>query len=355
MNIAKKEFGKTVDGESVFNYTIENNIGTSVTLSEFGASVISLITCDRYGNYADIVCGYDDLDGYASGNSYQGAVVGRVANRIANAEFSLDGIKYTLAKNDNVNSLHGGNIGFSHRVWKSKCSMDDRCANITFSLFSPDGEEGYPGNLEVSVTYTLDNENALYIRYVARTDKKTVVNLTNHSYFNLSGYSSGSILDHELQINADRFLPTDEFSIPTGEIMSVYSTPFDFKESKVVGKDIDADNIYLKRACGYDHCFVFTDNADAYSKKACLYDKKSGRALTLYTDMPAVQLYTGNFLCEENQRFKGGCLQKKRMALCLETQFMPDSPNHKNFTDCTLDPGQKYDHFTKFKFSIIDQ
>lgn len=352
MNIEKNKFGITREGECVFKYTLENDRGTSITLSEFGASILSLITRDKYGNHADIVCGYDELDGYVSGNSYQGAIAGRVANRIKNAEFVLDGVKYTLSKNDNVNSLHGGNIGFSHKVWKSECCMNDDSASVTFSLFSPDGDEGYPGNLDVSVTYTLDNKDTLNIHYTAQTDKKTVVNLTNHSYFDLSGYDNGSILDHELQINADRFIPTDELSIPTGEIMSVDGTPFDFRESKTVGRDINSDNIYLKRAGGYDHCLVFSDDADVNSPKVRLYDKKSGRILTLYTDMPAIQLYTGNFLCEEKHRFKGGCMQKKQMALCLETQFMPDSPNHDDFTDCTLDPSQKYDHFTTLKFSV---
>lgn len=344
--INKRYFGKTPSGEEVYIYDIENR-EIKLSVMEFGAAVVSLYTPDREGVSRDIVCGYDTLDSYIEGDGYQGAVVGRWANRINKGKFTLDGKQYILNINNGNNHLHGGNVGFSHKVWRSDIEGE---SSVRFSYLSPDGEEGYPGNLQVSVEYTLI-DGRIILTYRAQSDKNTVINLTNHTYFNLSGYDSGKIFDHELCIFAQSYLPTDENLIPTGEIKSVENTPFDFRIPKTIGRDFDLSQHDLKTAGGYDHCFVL-ENTDGNKPNIEVYDKKSGRGVRVYTDQPCVQLYTGNFLTNEKYPFKNGYHQSPQNAFCLETQIMPDSMNHEGFTDPVLKAGEQYIKKTAFEFFV---
>lgn len=351
MKIEKNLFGITKNGEEVYIYTLQNNNGISVSICEFGAAIVKLCVPDKNGNIADIIGGYDCLSSYEDGDGYQGAIVGRFGNRIAKGIFTLDGATYKLYINNGENHLHGGKIGFSHKVWASDISLSDDCATLMLSLVSPDGDEGYPGELTVRVTYTLDSDS-LTISYSATTDKKTVLNLTNHSYFNLAGYDSGKIFDHIIKISADRFLPTDAGLIPTGEITSVEGTPFDFRSPKAIGRDFYSNDINLKNALGYDHCLVFDESVCEDEPKIIVTEKSSGRVMEVYTTMPAVHFYTGNFLNNPDYPFKGNYPQATQNAFCLETENMPDSMNHENFTDCTLDAGKTFESFTKFRFLI---
>lgn len=350
MKALKNFFGKTQNNEDVYIYTLENNNGVSVCISEFGGAIVKLNVPDKNGNISDIVCGFDNLSSYELSDGYQGALIGRCANRIGNAKFTLDGVTYNLYNNVGNDHLHGGRVGFSHKVWDSEIIENDNSVSLKLCLFSPDGDENYPGNLSVCVIYTLDNENALNIQYSAQTDKKTIINLTNHAYFNLAGYNSGKIFDHKVTILADKFLPTSDSLIPTGEILPVENTPFDFRREKSIGQDFHADNINLKYAGGYDHCMVFESGLSSDTPKITVREEKCGRAMQVYTDMPAVHFYTGNFMKNKDYPFKNNYEQVEQNAFCLETEKMPDSINHENFTDCTLDVGQVYSTFTKFKF-----
>ena len=351
MSIEKRFFGKLCSGEEVYSYTLQNKNGMKVKILSYGGAIAELWTPDRNGSFADLVGGYDSLDSYVGGDGYQGALIGRVGNRIAKGRFTLDGVKYTLAVNNGENHLHGGDVGFDSKVW-SVTEVDSDEPELELGYLSPDGEEGYPGALDVKVTYKLTADNALSINYRATTDKKTVLNLTNHTYFNLAGYTHGTVLDHELYLDADSFLPTDEGLIPTGELRSVEGTPFDFRTPKTLSRDFYADDICLKLAGGYDHCLNFTGGETGrIERRAELYHPDSGRVMEVYTDQPCVQLYTGNFLNNEKYPFKGGFAQRKQSFVCLETQHMPDSINHGNFTDCTLSPGEVYDYTTVYKFS----
>lgn len=350
MKAIKDFFGKTQNNEDVYIYTLQNNNGVSISISEFGGAIVKLFVPDRNGNISDIVCGFDNLSSYELSDGYQGAIIGRFGNRIGQAKFSLDGVTYDLYKNNGNNHLHGGKVGFSHKVWSSEIIEKVDSISLKLTLFSPDGEENYPGNLSVTVIYTLDNENALTIEYSATTDKKTILNLTNHTYFNLSGYDSGKIFDHKVTILADRFLPTDDELIPTGEIVSVENTPFDFRKEKSIGQDFFSDDLNLKNAGGYDHCLIFEKCLSPDTPKITVKDEISGREMLLYTDMPAVHFYTGNFMKNKEHPFKNNYEQVEQNAFCLETEKMPDSINHKNFTDCTLSKGEVYKTYTKFKF-----
>ena len=350
--ITKNIFGVLADGQEVYSYTLENKNGMSAKILDFGGIINEINVPDKQGRFADVVGGYDNLESYLNASGYQGALIGRFGNRIAGGKFTLDGKEYTLFCNNNaVNHLHGGEIGFDRKIW-NVTAIDGDEPTLELGYVSPDGEEGYPGTLDVRVTYVLKAENALSIRYEATTDKKTILNLTNHAYFNLGGFEGESIKEHYLQIDADSYIRTNELLIPTGEIASVEGTPFDFRQGKLVGEEIDADNIDLKIAGGYDHCFNFTGGkADKIALRATLKDAKSGRVMKMYTNQPCVQLYTGNFLEDDDYAFKGGKAKKKQMALCLETQHMPDAINHPNFTDVTLDVGEKYDYTTVYAFS----
>ncbi len=342
MSVEKKSFGRIAEnGDEVFAYTLRNANGMQAKILTFGGAVAQLLVPDRYGRMADVVGGYDALDSYVNADGYQGALVGRVANRIARGRFSLDDVDYTLAVNNGANHLHGGRVGFSHRIWDV--------------VSENDGEEGYPGTLTVTVSYRLTRQNGLVIRYCATTDKTTIVNLTNHSYFHLGGFDNGCVHSQHLTLDADAYLPTDDTLIPTGEIRSVEGTPFDFREPKPIGRDIALSNPDLLVAGGYDHCLVFADRASTGPiKRGELYDPVSGRLMEMYTDQPCVQLYSGNFLGNEAYPFKGGCPQKKQMLLCLETECMPDSVNHSGFTNTVLHPGEIYDTVTEYRFGIKD-
>ena len=350
MSISKAYFGSLSDGRAVSEYALVNANGINVKLLDYGATVKEIHVPDKNGIFADVVAGYDTLDSYVNADGYQGAVIGRIGNRICKGKFTLDGKEYNLFINNGPNHLHGGEYGFNSKIWNAEMIDGDEPA-VVFEYTSPDGEEGYPGTLNVTVKYTLTADNALSINYVATTDKKTIVNLTNHSYFNLGGYSSGSIHSHELWIDAEHYLPTDDTLIPTGEIRSVKGTPFDFTVAKEVGRDISSNDEGLIFARGYDHCFYFGESKDVV-KRAELYDKKSGRAMEMFTNQPAVHIYTGNYVNNEKYPFKGGVAQNEQTLICLETEKMPDSINHENFTNVVLDPGEVYDFTTVYKFSV---
>ena len=344
--ISKRFFGRTPSGEDVYIYDIENS-KIKLSVMEFGAAVISLYAPDREGGACDIVCGYDDLDSYIEGDGYQGAVVGRWANRINKGKFTLDGVEYSLYCNNGENHLHGGKTGFSHRVWKSEITGE---CSVRFSYLSPDGEEEYPGNLSVCVDYVLSDDK-ISLKYSAQSDKNTIINLTNHTYFNLSGFDSGKVFDHELKVRAHSYLPTDEGLIPTGEIRSVENTPFDFRVPKTIGRDFDLSNRDLMLAGGYDHCLVFEDTEKS-EPEIEVYEKKSGRGMRVYTNQPCVHFYTGNFLVNKKYPFKGNYPQSPQNAFCLETEIMPDSMNHEGFTNPVLKAGERYERETSFEFYV---
>ena len=322
-----------------------------MSILDFGGAIQSLYVPDRDGRLADVVCGYDQLEGYVKGDGYQGALIGRFGNRIAKGRFTLDGEEYALYANDGENHLHGGKRGFSHSIWDVE-EKDGLEPSLVLRRLSSDGEEGYPGNLDVTVTYALTADNRLVIHYEAETDRTTHLNLTNHAYFNLGGFASGTILDHELTMDASGFLETDEGLIPTGTILPVKDTPFDFRRTKTIGRDFFEDFEPLHLAGGYDHCMVFTPSEEKeIVLRATLRDPKSGRTMRVLTDQPCVQLYTGNFMKNAAYPLKGGYPQRPQNAVCLETQHMPDSPNHEEFTDTRLHPGEKYDFTTVYAFS----
>jgi aldose 1-epimerase len=343
--VSRMDFGKTPDGTPVELFTLTNGKITAKVMT-YGAILTELSVPDRAGKPGDVVLGFDTLEGYLAGHPYFGATVGRVANRIGGAKFTLDGKDHKLAANNGPNTLHGGLKAFDKVVWKAQAGEGTQGPHVTFSYRSPDGEEGFPGNLDVAVTYTLIDHD-LKIDYKATTDKATPVVLTNHSYFNLAGPASGSILDEEIQINAKHYTPGDEGMIPTGSIAPVKGTPLDFTTSTVIGKRFDQ----LKaEPIGYDHNFVLDADARLPNVAARVYDPKSGRVMEVLTTEPAVQFYTGNFLDGSNKG-KGGTVYKKNQALCLEAQHYPDSIHHDNFPSTILRPGQTYTQTTIYRFS----
>lgn len=348
----KKSFGKTPDGQVVELYVLTNKGGAEVSITNYGGAVVAVKVPGRNGKLADVVLGYDTADGYVNDKSYFGAIVGRYGNRIGHAQFVLDGKTYTLAKNNHENSLHGGIKGFNKAVWSAKTLPGKDGQSLELSYLSKDGEEGFPGNLKVTVVYTLTDANALRIAYSATTDKKTVVNLTNHSYFNLAGQGSGDILGHQLMIQADKFTPVDSGLIPTGEFRDVADTPFDFRKATAIGARIDQDEEQLKLGGGYDHNFVVRRSSDSgESLAARVVEPTSGRVLEVWTTQPGVQFYTGNFL-DGKTAGKGGATYPKRSAFCLETQHYPDSPNQPKFPSVVLNPGERYHTVTTYKFSV---
>jgi aldose 1-epimerase len=347
-SVSRMDFGKTPDGTPVELYTLTYGKITAKVMT-YGAILTELIVPDRDGKPGDVVLGFDTLEGYLAGHPYFGATVGRVANRIGGAKFSLDGKDYKLAANNGPNTLHGGLKAFDKVVWKAEdLSKPGGWPSVKFSYRSPDGEEGFPGNLDVSVTYSLNEANGLKIDYKATTDKATPIVLTNHSYFNLAGPASGTILDHEIMINATNYTPGDEGMIPTGVIAPVKGTPLDFTTSTKIGSRFDQ----LKaEPIGYDHNFVIDHNpATRIDLAATVYDPKSGRLMAVFTTEPGVQFYTGNFLDGSNKG-KGGVVYKKNQAFCLETQHFPDSVHHANFPSTILRPGQTYSQTTIYQFS----
>ena len=352
MNIEKKYFGATA-GRDVDIYTMTVDSGMSVSIITFGGAIQKLLVPDRDGKLTDIVGGYDDLIDYVEGDGYQGALIGRWGNRICDGKFTLDGKEYNLFVNNGKNHLHGGKVGFSHKIWDAEARVVEDGCELSLTYVSPDGEEGYPGTLSVNVVYKLRQDNALSLSYTATTDKKTVLNLTNHTYFNLAGFASGKIFDHEMWMDTESFLETDETLIPTGRMIPVAGTAFDFSTPKTMGRDFDLSYEPLRIAGGYDHCINFTakDDPEA-SARVRVYEPTSGRVMELYTDQPCVQFYSGNFLKNPDHPFKGGYPQGKQNMFCLETEKMPDSVNHESFTDCTLDVGETYRHNTVYKFSV---
>ncbi len=345
--VKKQPFGKTPEGEPVELYTLTNKNGMEAAIMNRGAIVVSLKTPDRAGKLADVVLGFDTYDGYLQTNPYFGAVVGRYGNRIAKGKFKLNGKVYTLAKNNGENHLHGGIKGFDKVFWTAREAAGGE-PRVELTYTSKDGEEGYPGTLAVTVAYTLTDKNELQIDYSATTDKDTVLNITNHSYFNLA--AEGDILGHELTLNADRFTPVDAGLIPTGELRPVKGTPFDFTQATAIGARINADDQQIKLGKGYDHNYVLNRTGDGLSMAARAKDPKSGRVLEVWTTQPGVQFYTGNFL-DGSIHGKGGRAYTQRSAFCLETQHYPDSPNHPDFPSVVLKPGEKHQSTTVFRFS----
>jgi aldose 1-epimerase len=345
--IQKMDFGRTSDGTPVDLYVLRNTKGTIAKIMTYGAILTELDVADRNGKLDDVVLGFDNLKDYLAGHPMFGATVGRVANRIAKGKFTLDGKDYKLAVNSSPNSIHGGRKGFDKVIWKAEALTKPDGVAVQLNYRSRDGEEGYPGNLSTTVTYTLTNDNELKITYGATTDKPTPVNLTNHSYFNLSGAKDGDVLGHELMLAADEYTPADNSLIPTGEIKSVRGTPLDFTRPTPIGARIAE----LKPSLGgYDHNYVLRGGGKSLILVARVYEPKSGRVMEMFTTEPAVQLYTANFL-DSNRKAKGGVAYRKHQGFCLEAQHFPDSVNHANFPSIILRPGGTYRQTTVYKFS----
>lgn len=347
----KEPFGKTEDGQPVDLYTLSNKNGVEAAITNFGGIIVSLKVPDRSGKLDDVVLGYDQVDGYLTNKAFFGAIVGRYANRIAHGKFSLGGAIFNIPKNDGDNALHGGMKGFNKRLWTAKDVSGSHGQALELTYLSKDGEEGFPGNLSAKVVYTLTDQNELRIDYSATTDKETVINLTNHSYFNLAGQGNGDILGHELTIRADHFTPVDATLIPTGELKPVKGTPFDFTKGTAIGARINQDDEQLKVGKGYDHNWGLNSKGKgSVSLAAEAYEPKSGRVLQVLTDQPGVQFYSGNFL-DGSITGKGSKVYNLRNGFCLETQHFPDSPNQPKFPSAVLKPGQQYKTTTVFKFS----
>lgn len=351
MKITQKSFGKTSRGEEVMLYTMTNGNGMKVSVTDFGANIVNIIVADAKGNFADVNLGFENIAGYEVNPPGLGSFIGRHANRIGGAKFELNGKVYELEKNDGQNNLHGGFVGYNKFMYETEVYEDDDIASVEFSRLSPHMEQGFPGNLDITVTYSLTEANELVIEYLAVSDRDTIVNLTNHSYFNLAGHNSGSILDHKLWIKSNQFTPTTKDLIPTGEIRDVTGTPMDFRTFKTIGKDIEADYEPLKFAGGYDHNYVLDISGSEVEKVAELIDEKSGRRMEVFTDLPGMQLYTGNFLTPVDNS-KDKAVYQKRDGVCFETQFFPNSCNLSNFPSCVLKAGKEFDSVTIYKFSV---
>ncbi|MHC4911970.1 MAG: aldose epimerase family protein [Planctomycetota bacterium] len=344
MSIEKQDFGKTPDGESVDLYTLTNTNGLKTQIMTYGGIVTTLHVPDRDGNLGDIVLGYDTLDEYIKDNPYFGALIGRCGNRLGKGRFTLNGVEYTVATNNDENHLHGGIKGFDKVVWDAEQVQTDEGPALKLTYLSKDGEEGYPGNLNCTVIYTLTDNDELKVSYEAETDKDTIVNLTHHSYFNLAGHGSGDILGHELMLNADNYTPVDEGLIPTGEIRPVKDTPMDFTKPMAVGARID------QVEGGYDHNYVINNSDGPLALAASVYEPKTGRVMEVSTTEPGIQFYSGNFL---DGSIKGKrAVYNKHNGFCLETQHFPDAPNKPDFPSIALKPGEKYTHLTVHKFSV---
>jgi aldose 1-epimerase len=346
--ISQNVFGRTSTGTEVPLYTLTNSKGMQVAITPWGATVVSIKVPDRSGKMGDVVLGFDSLDGYLGKNPYFGAIVGRYGNRIGKGRFTLDGKEYTLARNNGENHLHGGNLGFDKRLWRVRQVESKLGPGLELKYSSPDGEEGYSGTLDAKVVYTLTDKNELRIDYLATTDKPTVVNLTNHSYFNLAG--EGNILGHSVMIKAMRFTPTDSGQIPTGELRNTKGTAFDFTMPHTIGERINTDDEQLKFGKGYDHNWVLDGVAGKLRLAARVSEPQSGRVLEVLTTEPGLQFYSGNFL-DGTIHGKGGRVYEQRAAFCMETQHFPDSPNKPNFPSTTLRPGQRYQTTTVYRFS----
>jgi aldose 1-epimerase len=353
MKITEESFGRLEDGRAVQLYTLANEKGMTVKITDFGGIIVSIETPDRAGHVADVTLGFDRLDAYTQNPAYFGALIGRYANRIGNAAFTLNGAAYRLQKNDGNNHLHGGEMGFHKVLWDSAVIADGGAEKLELKYLSKDGEEGYPGNLSVRVLYSLSGDNAIVIEYFAEADRDTIVNLTNHAYFNLGGHDAGSITDHRLYINAGSFTPIDSECIPTGEIRTVVGSPMDFTAMRPIGKGLAGEELYeqLRFGYGYDHNYVIDNEAGGITKAAEVIDDKSGRRMEVFTDKPGIQLYSGNHL--DGIAGKGGAVYGKRCGFCLETQYFPDSPHKKDFPSAVLRAGEKYRFTTIYRFSTV--
>jgi len=349
--ITKSLFGKLSDGREVFKFTLKNKNGMEVSLINFGATVTSIVVPDKSGKMEDVVLGYDSLDGFVNDNSYLGVIVGRYGNRIGKGKFSIDGKEYQVTVNDGENHLHGGTIGFHKVLWDAKAIENDSTPAVQLTYVSKDGEDGYPGAVTIKVTYTLTSENELKMDYEGTTDKPTILNPTNHAYFNLTGSPANIILDHQLQIDADSTTPVVKGLITTGEFASVTNTPFDFRIATAIGARINDNNEQMKLGGGYDHNWVLKNFDGKVRKVGELYEPKSGRLLIYYTDQPGLQFYSGNFL---NGSIKGkkGIAYQYRTGLCLEAQHYPDSPNKQQWPSVVLRSGETYKQTTVYKFSV---
>lgn len=351
MAVKIQSFGKTENGVEVTQYTITNGNGTECSLIDLGAAWVTMKVRDRNGTFADVVIGYDNAEAYYHNPTSCGECVGRNANRIGGAAFELEGIRYQLAKNNNDNNLHSGPDKWVTHLFKGSLPDGEAGNSVRFTKFSPDGEQGFPGNLDFSVTYTLTEEDALRIIYEASADQTTVINPTNHAYFNLAGNGSGDILQQEVWINADAFTPADQWSIPTGEIRPVAGTPFDFTEKKKIGRDIGADYDQLKFANGYDHNFALNEQGTGLRHAALLTDPVSGRRMDVYTDLPGMQFYTGNGL-KNTYPGKDGADYLPRTGVCFETQFYPDAVNKPDWQQPVFRKGEVYKSETVYCFSV---
>lgn len=349
-SLPKQPFGKTANGTEVFLYTLKNASGMEVKITNYGGTVESIRVKDRHGKFDDVVLGFSNLAGYTQklNTAYFGALIGRYGNRIARGTFKLDNHTYHVPINDGPNSLHGGTNGFNKQIWDAKDVSGEGEPALELHYLSKDGEMGFPGNLDVTVRYSLDAKNGLHIDYFAKTNKDTVLNLTNHSYFNLVGAGGATVLTHKVMLDADRFTPVDSTLIPTGKLESVSGTPFDFRKSTDIGARIGARSEQLKLGKGYDHNFVLNHPGDIDKVAARVEEPKSGRVVEVYTTQPGIQFYSGNFL-EGTTRGIGG-IYRHRSALCLETQHFPDSPNHPSFPTTVLHPGEEFHQTTIYRF-----
>lgn len=366
MGVTKKSFGVTKDGEKATLYTMTNKNGMKVSVSDYGAVIVDIIVPDREGKFADINLGYDSVTGYEGNAPGYGSFLGRVANRIAGAKFTVNGKNYEVMKNDGENCLHSGKKSYNKYMYDVEIMEEDGSATVEFSRLSPDMEQGFPGNLDVTVGYTLTDDNELVIEYFAVSDADTVLNLTNHSYFNLRGEGSGTVLDHKVWINADKITTTDAGLIPTGEYTDVTGTPMDFRTMKTIGQDIGADYEPLKLGCGYDHNYVLkhtlpagVEPSELYAyggtceveKVAELYEETSGRVMEVFTDLPGMQFYSANHI-DGVEKGKGGKVYHARDAICFETQFFPNTLNIPGFPGGRLKAGEEFESATIYKFSV---
>jgi aldose 1-epimerase len=344
-------FGKTTEGDTVSLYTLRNANGLEARITNYGGALVSLMVPDREGQFDDVVLGYDSLAGYLTNKPYFGALVGRYANRIARGQFTLEGTTYALARNDGENHLHGGIKGLTHTLWHAAALVKQEGPALQLSYTSPDGEDGYPGALAVTVVYTLTNKNEFVIDYTATSDKPTIINLTHHSYFNLAGAGMGSILMHDLEIDASRFTPVGKDLIPTGELRSVEDTPMDFRRLSTIGFGINSPDEQIMWGKGFDHNWVLDKNEGELALAARLYEGRSGRLMEVYTTEPGIQFYSGNFL-DGSEIGKGGTPYRRRYGLCLETQHFPDSPNHSEFPSTVLRPAETFRSRTSYRFLV---
>ncbi len=350
-SVTSASFGNLPDGREATLYTLTNSNGMVVKITNYGGTITSILVPDKEGNMGDVTLGYDSVEEYVAGNPFFGAIAGRYANRIAKGKFKIDGATYTLAINNGENHLHGGIEGFDKKLWDTTSFENEQGVGITLEYVSPDGEEGYPGTLTSRVTYTLTDDNAIQIDYESTTDKSTVINLTNHAYFNLKDGGASDILGHEMHIIADQYVPTDAGNIPLGELADVEGTPFDFRTAMAIGARIEEDDIQLEYGFGYDHNYVLNKDGEGLQLAAEVYDAASGRFMEVLTMEPGVQLYTGNHLAKGSFKRRDGGVYGIRSGFCLETQHYPDSPNQSHFPSPRLDPGETYKTTTVYRFS----